>query len=64
LLFLSFGFGLQAFLLAREKGRNVALRAVLEFIPFVNFFCIWYFTGAKNLHQERKLDEILARLSK
>ena len=52
-------FGLMGFLLARDKGRNVALWTVLGMIPVVNFFCIWYFVGAANLRLERKIDALL-----
>lgn len=48
-------------LLAREKGRNVALWTVLGVIPIVGLFSLWYFVGAANLRIERKLDELLKR---
>ncbi len=51
-------------LLAREKGRPVAVWTLLGFIPLVNFVCIWYFVGAANLHLESKLDRILTALDK
>lgn len=62
LLLMSAFMGVTAFLLARDKGRNVVLWTVLGIIPFVNFLCITYFIGAANLRAERKLDELLARL--
>ena len=64
LLVLSLGLGFQALFLAKDKGRNVVLWAIVGFMPFVNFFCIWYLIGASNLRHEQKLDEILSRLQK
>ena len=43
-----------AHLLAREKGRHIAVWTILGFIPLVNFVCIWYFVGAANLRLESK----------
>lgn len=51
-----------AYLLAKDKGRNVLLWTILGVIPIINFCCIWYFSGASNLRLERKLDEIGRRL--
>jgi hypothetical protein len=56
---LSMGIGIVAYLLAREKGRNVVLWTVLGVIPVVNFACIWFFVGAADLRVERKLDQLL-----
>jgi hypothetical protein len=28
-------------------------------IPFVNFFCMWYFVGTPSSRLERKMDELL-----
>jgi hypothetical protein len=56
---LSMGLGLQAFLLARDKGRNVVLWTVLGLIPLVNFFCMWFFVGASNRNLEKKIDQLL-----
>ena len=53
-----------AHLLAREKGRPIAVWTILGFIPLVNFVCIWYFVGAANLRLESKLDRILVSLNK
>ncbi|WP_198972833.1 hypothetical protein [Xylophilus sp. ASV27] len=61
LLLTSAVMGVTAFLLARDKGRNVTLWTVLGLIPFVNFLCFSFFIGAANLRAERKLDELLAR---
>jgi hypothetical protein len=58
-LLLSFSIGVLAYLLARDKGRNVTRWTVLGFIPVVNFFCIWFFVGAANLRLERKVDQLL-----
>lgn len=46
-------------MLARQKGRNVALWTVLGLIPGVNMFCIYYFIGATNLKLEEKIDKLL-----
>jgi len=51
--------GIVAFLLARDKGRNVTLWTLLGILPVANFVCIWYFVGASNLRLERKIDELL-----
>jgi amino acid permease len=48
-----------AYLLAREKGRNVAVWTILGAVPFVNFICVWFFIGASNLRLERKIDQLL-----
>jgi uncharacterized membrane protein YciS (DUF1049 family) len=52
-----------AHLLAKDKGRNVALWTLLALIPIVNFACIWYFIGASNLRLERKLDALMNQLN-
>lgn len=64
LLLLSIGAGLVAYLLAKEKGRNVPLWTVLGLIPVVNFAAMWFFVGATNLRVEQKLDELLGRIPK
>lgn len=51
--------GVTSHLLAREKGRNVALWTILGCIPFLNFLFIWFFVGAANLKLERKIDLLL-----
>lgn len=48
-----------AFLLAREKGRNVALWTVLGAVPFVNFVCLWFFIGAANLRLESQIVQLV-----
>jgi hypothetical protein len=50
-------------MLAREKERNVVLWTVLGAIPVVGWFTMWFFIGAANRRLERKLDELLKRLS-
>ncbi|MGI4814379.1 MAG: hypothetical protein ACRYG5_18275 [Janthinobacterium lividum] len=50
-----------AFLLAREKGRRVALWTVLGIIPVLNLYCLVFFVGAANLRLERKIDALLAQ---
>ena len=55
----SVGFGIVAFLLAREKGRNVALWTIPGLLPVINFVCLWFFVGAANLRLERKIDQLL-----
>lgn len=59
-LVFSFVIGLVAFLLAKDKGRNVPLWTILGLIPIVNFACMWFFVGAANLRLERKIDQLLA----
>ena len=61
LLMLSIVIGIQSHFLAKEKGRNVPLWTELGFVPVVNLFCIWYFTGAANFRLEKKVDELLKR---
>jgi len=63
LLIMSIIFAPVAYLLAKEKGRNAVTWTVLALIPFVNFFCLYFFIGAANLKHEAKLDEILRRLN-
>lgn len=58
-LVLSSTIGLIAFLLAREKGRNVVLWTVLGVVPFLNFFFLFFFVGAANHRLERKIDQLL-----
>jgi len=60
-LVISVTFGVVAFLLAREKGRNVQLWTILGVIPIVNFVCLWFFIGAANLRLERKIDQLLSQ---
>jgi hypothetical protein len=52
-------FGITAYLLAKEKGRNVAVWTLLGLIPFLNLGFIWFFVGAANLRLERKIDALL-----
>ena len=59
LLLMSLLMAIPANLIAREKGRNVALWTVLALVPLVNFACFWYFIGASNLKLERKMDELI-----
>jgi hypothetical protein len=59
---LSCGLGLVGFVLAREKGRNVALWTLMGLLPAINFVSVWFFIGAANLRMERKIDELLLRL--
>ena len=61
LAMLSMAVGITAYLLARDKGRNVILWTVLGVVPVVNFVCIWFFVGAANLRLERKVDQLLDR---
>jgi hypothetical protein len=58
------GVGVVAFLLARDKGRNVVLWTVLGICPVVNLFALWFFVGAANLNLEKKIDQLLERLSR
>lgn len=58
-LVLSALIGIVAHLLAKEKGRNIALWTVLGLIPLVNFVCLPFFIGAANLRLERKVDQLL-----
>ncbi len=52
-----------AFLLAREKGRNVTEWTILAAIPFIGVMFVWFFVGAANLKHEKKLDKILEKLA-
>lgn len=61
LIFISVLMAVSAYLLAKEKGRNVALWTILALIPVVNFACIWFFIGATNLKLERKIDALLSQ---
>ncbi|MGH8530035.1 MAG: hypothetical protein ACRETN_09395 [Nevskiales bacterium] len=64
LLIISLALGVQGFLLAKDKGRSVVKWTVLGLTPLVNIFCIWYFVGASNLRQERKLDELVEKINR
>jgi cytochrome b len=64
LVILSLAAMVVANLLAREKGRPVAVWTILAALPVVNFVCVWYFVGAANLRLEAKLDRILSALEK
>jgi hypothetical protein len=63
LIFMSLLMAIPAHLLAKEKGRNVALWTILALVPIINFACIWFFIGATNLKLERKLDALMTQLS-
>lgn len=63
LILMSLLMAIPAHLLAKEKGRNVALWTVLALIPIVNFACIWFFIGASNLKLERKIDDLIQRMN-
>lgn len=52
-------FAIPAYMLAIEKGRNPWKWVILCFIPIVNVFCIWYFTGTPSTRMEKKIDELL-----
>jgi hypothetical protein len=58
-ILLSLVYGFIAFLLAKDKGRNVVLWTVLGFLPLVNFLVLPYFIGATNLRLEAKIDRLL-----
>lgn len=58
-LIFSLGIAITGFLLAREKGRNVAVWTIVGLIPLINFVALWFFIGATNLNTERKLDQLL-----
>ena len=64
LIFMSIPAAIVAFMLAREKGRNVVKWTILGAIPIFGFLFIWYFVGAANWKHEKKLDDILAHLEK
>ena len=51
-----------AYLLAKQKGRNEILWAVLGFLPFINMFAMWYIIGASNLILDKKIEMILKKL--
>ncbi len=54
--------GIAAYLLAKEKGRNVVLWTILGLVPIINFGAIMYFIGASNRRLEEKLDELLREI--
>ena len=58
-LVLCIGLSINAYLLAKDKGRNVVLWTILGFIPIINSCVIFYFIGATNLRFEKKLDDLL-----
>ena len=62
LLIYSMVLGVTAYLLAKDKGRNVALWTTLGLIPIVNIFCIGYFIGSSSKKIEDKLDTIISRM--
>lgn len=53
-------FGIIAYKLAKDKGRNIVLWTFLGCIPGVNFICMWYFVGAANIRLEEKIDQLIA----
>ena len=59
LLFFSLVVPIPAYLLAKDKGRNVGLWTVLGLIPLVNYICMLYFVGASNSRLEKKIDSLL-----
>lgn len=61
---LTLSLGPVAFLLAREKGRNVVLWTILGFIPILNYFFLAFFMGAANLRLESKIDRLLEQQGK
>jgi hypothetical protein len=63
LMFICFVTAALSYQLAKEKGRNVGLWAVLGLVPLVNFCCMFYFAGASNLNLEAKLNEILRQMA-
>lgn len=64
LVIISIFIAIPAYLLAKEKGRNVRLWTVLGLIPMVNFVCMWFFVGAANLRLEKKIDALLEQNQK
>lgn len=54
--------GVIAYLLAKEKERNVVAWTIIGLIPIINFFSVWFFVGATNLRLERKIDELRHRI--
>jgi uncharacterized membrane protein YciS (DUF1049 family) len=63
LILMSLLMAISAYLLAKEKGRNVALWTLLALVPVVNFACIWFFIGASNLKLERKIDDLIRQMN-
>ena len=59
LMIISVLIAVPAHLLAKDKGRNVALWTILGLIPVVNYVCMFYFVGASNLRLEKKIDALL-----
>ncbi len=59
LLLISIPVAIMAYVLAKEKGKNVPLWTVLSCIPLVNIFTLWYLVGTPSKKIEEKLDKIL-----
>jgi len=59
LILISALIAIPAHLLAKDKGRNVPLWTILGLIPLVNYACVFFFVGASNLRQEKKIDALL-----
>jgi len=50
------------YILATEKGKNVALWTILSLIPGINAFVLIYLIGTSNTALEGKIDKILAQV--
>lgn len=55
----NFFFAIAVYMLAKDKGRNVAKWTLLALIPLVGMFAMPYFIGAANLRLEEKIDRLL-----
>jgi hypothetical protein len=64
LALMSVASAIVAYLLAKDKGRNVLLWTILGIIPLINFLFIGYFVGASNLRVEKKIDTLIDILQK
>jgi hypothetical protein len=51
-------------ILAKEKGKNVALWTILACIPIINLISIIYIVGTSNKRLEDKLDKVIEVLNR
>ena len=64
LLLISVSFAVTGFLIARRKGKNPALFAVLSFVPLINITVIFYLVALTDKEVYDRLERIEALLRK
>lgn len=64
LILMSIPLTLICYSVAKEKGKNAPLWAVLGIIPVINFYSTLYLVGAVNRQLEEKISRVLALLEK